>query len=123
MGHSEDLSNKGYQLPTVMHNGSGVSAIQSNRVLKSMINSVVWSKITSAPITLFELLIMLTYLLLCGCTKSQQLPQQLPQNEVISGPVSNIKDIQPISTANIYEAFGSLINLRTNTDVQFIRIG
>ena len=124
MEHSRELPNKRYQLPTVMHNGFGVAATEANRVLNSMINSVAWSKITSTPATLSGLLTILIYLLLCSCTKSRQ----LPQNEVISDPVSNIpvsniKDIQPVSTANVYEAFGSLINLRTNTDVQFIRIG
>src|SRR3954454_3618465 len=76
------------------------------------------SKITSTHVS-SGLLTILAYWLLCGCTKSQH----LPQNEVLANAVSNIKNIQPVSTDNIYEAFGSLINVRTNNDVQFIRIG
>ena len=123
MEHSKGLPHKRYQLPTVMHNGSGVSAIESNRVLNSMISSVAWSKITSTPTTLFELLIMLTYLLLCGCTKSTSHFNQSISNDTISTPVSNIKNIQRVGTGTGYEAFGSLLNVRVNMDVQFVRIG
>ena len=123
MEHSKELPNKRYQSPTVMHNGSGVSAIESGRVLSSMINSVAWNKITSTPITLFELLTILTYLLLCGCTKSKSHFNQSISTDTISNPVSDIKNIQPVSTGAGYEAFGSLLNVRVNMDVQVMRIG
>lgn len=63
------------------------------------------------------------YLLLLSASARSQFFYHLVNYATRSSNVSNVKNIQPVSTDSVYEAFGILLHLRTNKDIQFDRVG
>jgi hypothetical protein len=62
-------------------------------------------------------------LFFCSCTKSQSYFNHLVKNGVQHNAVSSLKNIQPVSTDSLYEAFGFLDTIRVNKLSYYVRGG